>query len=184
MLEKRFTSVPPQAFTADGAANGIITIDNTAHFKVKQEIILRADTLPNLELEVKQVYSTNQMRVGPRGKPIADSADVSAYTTALNAAIFANEQSRPKIPFEEHTRAVYEEEPTVATRVIGVGRTGSTVNWEQDGITPTEWDDVQLEYDIDQFVTDVEFFLRGESLTHLELTYDINKRLVRARKIY
>lgn len=126
MLEKRFVAIAPQFFTADGQANGTITVADTRLFKVKQEIVIAATTLPNLDnLEVKRINSATQLIVGPRGANINATQDVSAYTTALGANIFANEQKRPSIPFEEFTRAVYEEEPTVANRTVLVDALGN-----------------------------------------------------------
>ena len=46
MLEKRFIAVPPQLLIADGTANGIVTVANTRLFKVKQEVVLTAISLP------------------------------------------------------------------------------------------------------------------------------------------
>ncbi len=125
MLEKRLVAVPPQSFTADGGADGIITIADTRPFKVKQEVILTANTLPNLDdVEVKRVISPTQLAVGPKKGNIDTRTDVSAYTVALSGAISANEQKRPSIPLEESTRAVYEEEPTVAWRSMLVDKFG------------------------------------------------------------
>lgn len=136
MLEKRFIAVPPQSFTSDGTANGVITIaDNAcALFKVKQRIILMASTLPNLELEIKEIDSEENIRVGPiPGKPGINSgidarSDISAYTIALGATISANIQKRPAIDNAEIVRATYQEEPAVALRSILVDECGDTIN--------------------------------------------------------
>jgi hypothetical protein len=125
MLEKRLKSVPPQSFTADGTANGRITVGNATSYKVKQQVFISADGLPNLELEIKHVDSANVIYVGPRNGSINTREDISAYTVALNAKIGANEQKRPSVPYEEINRAVYEEEPTVALRTIPVDRLGN-----------------------------------------------------------
>ena len=125
MLEKRFAAVPPQAFTADGTDRGIVTIADTSLFKVKQQVILMS---PNVALEVKKVISPTQMMVGPISPDINTYQDISAYTVAGSAFIFANEQKRPSIPFEESTRAVYEEEPTVAVRTVLVDKYGNKIS--------------------------------------------------------
>lgn len=125
MLEKRLKSVPPQSFAADGTANGKITLANASTYKVKQQVFISANGLPNLELEVKHVESDTVLFVGPRNGSINTREDLSAYTTTLNAKIGANEQKRPSVPFEEINRAVYEEEPTVALRTIPVDRLGN-----------------------------------------------------------
>jgi len=129
VFEKRLAAVPPQAFIADGTDRGIITLADTRFFKVKQQVILMASALPNLDaIEVKKVISPTQIMVGPTGPDINKYQDVSAYTTAALSFIFANEQKRPSIPFEESTRAVYEEEPVVALRVIPVDEYGDKYN--------------------------------------------------------
>lgn len=128
-MEKRFKAVPPQAFTADGTVVGQITINDTRFFKVKQVVILTANTQPNLELEVKRVLDDGEtMFVGTIGKNIDERIDISAYTVALNAAIFANEQKRPSVPEQEIERLTYEEEPTVARRVVLVDQVGEKYN--------------------------------------------------------
>lgn len=125
-LEKRLYAIPAQLFTANGTTDGLITLASGAcRFKVKQEVFLSANTLPNLDcIEVKRVISDTQLYVGPKGGNIDARIDISAYTTALTARISANEQKRPSIPNEEIVRAVYEEEPTVATRVVMVDKCG------------------------------------------------------------
>jgi hypothetical protein len=118
MFEKRLAAVPPQAFTANGTDRGVVTIANTSLFKVKQQVSLMASALPNILLEVKKIISPTQLIVGPISPDINSYQDISAYTTAQISFIFANEQKRPSIPFEEFMRAVYEEEPTVALRTM------------------------------------------------------------------
>src|ERR1051325_6662277 len=97
MFEKRLAAVSPQSFTSDGTSRGIVNVADAGLFKVKQQVIIKANTLPNLELEVKQVTSPTQLMVGPPSGDIQAFQDISAYTVALAAAIFANEQLRPKI---------------------------------------------------------------------------------------
>lgn len=129
MLEKRFAAVPPQLFASNGTTNGVVTIADTSLFKVKQQVIITASALPNLDkIEVKHVISPTQMIVGPRTGPINSFTDVSAYTTAGTAFIFANEQLRPTITADDFERAVYEEEPTVAKRVILVDKFGNKID--------------------------------------------------------
>lgn len=127
MLEKRFPVVPPQAFTADGTANGIITIPDTTLFKVKQDVFIAGAALTTLDkLEVKNVLSRTQMVIGPDSGPINKTIDLSAYTVAANSVIFCPaEQKRPDINSDEFERAVYEEEPIVAKRVILVDDLGN-----------------------------------------------------------
>lgn len=131
MFEKRWAAVPPQLFIADGAANGTVKVTAVACklFKVKQKVIISAATLPNLDqIEIKKILDDNTIIIGPQSANIHTYTDLSAYTTALGAFIFANEQHRSSIPFEEVNRATYEEEPTVAERVILVDECGDKYN--------------------------------------------------------
>jgi len=126
MLEKRLKAVPAQLFAANGTADGIVTIPDTSLFKVKQHVIVAASTLPNLDkLEVKNIISPTQMVVGLQTTNIFLPFDISAYTAALGANIFANEQRRPTITSDDFERACYEEEPTVAKRVVMVDKFGN-----------------------------------------------------------
>jgi hypothetical protein len=138
-LEKRFYAVPPQLFTADGTANGVITIASGACtlFKVKQKIYISATGLPDLFLEIKEIDNDDNIQVGPipgtlgipgQNTGITARTDISAYTVALGAAIFADEQKRPAIDNIEIVRAVYSEEPTCAQRGILVDDCGDTYN--------------------------------------------------------
>ncbi len=140
MLEKRFPAVAPQALTSDGTSTGVVTVADTSLFKVKQEVILSANTLPNRDdVEVKNVLSPTQLVVGPKTGDITSVSNVSAYTVALSAAIFANAQLRPKISSDHFERAVYEEEPTVAKRVILVDKFGQ--KYETDNPLPVQLSD-------------------------------------------
>lgn len=130
MFEKRWAAVPPQLFTANGTANGEIKVANTAchFFKVKQKVFLTASSLSPLDnIEIKKILDDETIIVGPCGSNIHSTINISAYTTALGAAIVANEQMRSSVPLEEFTRAVYEEEPTVANRTILVDECGNRI---------------------------------------------------------
>lgn len=118
MFEKRLKAVPPQLLTADGTTDGLVTVASTKYFKVKQQVYLSALALPNLSAEIKAIVSHTQLYVGPINGSIRTRLDVSGYAMIAGATIAANEQMRPSIPFEEFTRAVYEEEPTVALRTF------------------------------------------------------------------
>jgi hypothetical protein len=137
MLEKRFYAVPSQPFTADGTVAGVITIAGNACalFKVKQKVYLSATGLKDIYLEIKEIDNEDNIQVGPiagtlnvpgANTGITARTDISAYTVALNAAIFADEQKRPAIDIIEIQRATYSEEPTCAQRGILVDDCGDT----------------------------------------------------------
>jgi hypothetical protein len=129
-LEKRFAAVSAQVFTANGGTNGSISIADTRLFKVKQHVVISATGQINLELEVKKVIGPTSMIVGPITGSINTFTDLSAYTTATTASVFANEQRRPTITADDFERAVYEEEPIVAKRVILVDEFGNKYDTE------------------------------------------------------
>lgn len=135
MFEKRWAAVPPQLFTSNGTPGGVITVIDSSLFKVKQQVNIIANTLPNLNLEIKSVPNDVTIIVGPIGANIFTYSDVSAYTTALSGAISANEQKRSSVPVEEINRAVYEEEPTVALRNVLVDKHGKKI--DSDNPLPT-----------------------------------------------
>jgi hypothetical protein len=129
MFEKRLAAVPPQLLISNGTTDGVVNVASTDYFVVKQKVYLTATSLPNLDgLEVKKILSSVQLIVGPENGNIDAVTDISAYTTPLGAAIQANIQKRPSIPFEEYMRAMYQEEPTVAMRTFIVGKTGEQVD--------------------------------------------------------
>lgn len=127
-FEKRLPRVAPQPFTSDGTAKGVLTVADSCIFKVKQHVLITADGLDPLELEIKCIDSSTSIRVGPRGGSIKATTDISSYTTVLNAAIEALEQKHPAVPVQEIERYIYEEEPTVAQRTILVDKLGSLID--------------------------------------------------------
>lgn len=128
MLEKRFYAVPPQLLTTDGSANGYVTISNACNIVKVKQVVSVTDSLGNLRTyEVKRVDEPDRVYLGPIGKPLLCYDDLSTYTTANGAFLFADEQQRTKIAEQEIPRAVYQEEPTVAVRSILVDDCGDTI---------------------------------------------------------
>jgi len=128
-IEKRLKAVPLQLFIVDGTSTGKVIVVNTRLFKVKQKVFLKSSTQPNTDnLEIKRILSQTEMLVGPEKQPIHVVSDLSMFLVANGASIGANEQLRPSIPTEEINRAVYEEEPTVAYRVVQVDELGAPYN--------------------------------------------------------
>jgi hypothetical protein len=64
------------------------------------------------------------MYLGLPSDPIFTYRDISQYTTADNAVIYADEQDRPSIVPDAYNRAKYEEEPVMAERVVLVDKNG------------------------------------------------------------
>lgn len=137
MLEKRFSAVAPQALTANGTAEGKITVADTRLFKVKQKVFLQSSTQqPRDGLEVKKIINRTEMIVGPEKSAIHITSNVSDFLVVDTATVAANEQFRPIIPSEEFNRAVYEEEPTVAIRSMLVDKEGK--DYRTDNPLPVE----------------------------------------------
>jgi hypothetical protein len=127
MLEKRFYAVPPQLLTTNGSPNGYVTIYNACGILKVKQVVSVTDTLGNLRTyEVKRIDEPDRVFLGPIGKPLLSYDDMSAYTTANGAFLFADEQQRTKIAEQEIPRAVYQEEPAVAIRSILVDDCGDT----------------------------------------------------------
>jgi|GEM_PF-2379132 len=128
-IEQKWLSVPPRLFTVDGSSLGIITLANAKGFKVKQLVVISAVSLPDLRLQVKRVISDNQLIVGPIPTRAGESlltkrSDLSAYTVSLGAFVYAEEQEKAKLKPDDIWQAVYDQEPTVAVRTVGVDQFG------------------------------------------------------------
>ena len=151
MLEKRWKAVPAQLFTANGTTDGKITIAGACHlFKVKQQIILKSSTIPSHDiLEIKRITDDNTLYVGLKSKNIDSRYDVSGYLVVDGASIEALEQHRSSVPFEEFTRAEYEEEPVVAKRVILVDECGEKYTEDNRFPVDTQVTINNAEFDID-----------------------------------
>lgn len=143
-VEKAWPAIPERSLTADGGQYGELQVSSTEGFKVKQIITIKSDTQQSQFLEVKRVVDENLMFVGPSGK-ITDRSNITTYTTADNARIYAKEQRRPKISPEEYERAVYEEEPTVAKRIIPVDQFGKLITKDNPLPTSAQIDEVNID---------------------------------------
>jgi hypothetical protein len=132
MREKWWDAIAPRFFAANGGTtsagnSGLITLSSTIDYRVKQQVIVLATGQLSLELEVKQVDSETTMWVGPPGN-INLRQDLTNYTTANSAQIFANTQPRPAIPEKDYQRAMFEEDPVNARRSILVDDFGDKYN--------------------------------------------------------
>jgi hypothetical protein len=130
-LERNWSAISARPLTSDGTDSGKVTISSTKNFKVKQQVLIKATTQPDLLVEVKRVISSTELLVGPKGS-IKLRTNISSYTTALSASISAPEQERPSISPADYERFVIEEEPTLAKRVILVDSLGNKID-DDDG---------------------------------------------------
>jgi len=132
-IEKKWETIPPRSFTADGTVDGIVTVNTTIGFRVKQKVLLKQGPVPTGEpFIINRVLSETQLRVGPIGRSIAECADISSYTVASGATIEVREQPHNPIEQKEHERAVYEEEPIVAKRVFLIDTFGNPAAYVKD----------------------------------------------------
>lgn len=192
-LERKWNAVPPQSFTANGSAQGLVTVLDTAGFKTKQVAYLKNNTIPNpLAVQVKRVLSPTQLIVGAIDNKIAQyiSLDISAYTVVSGASIGAEEQNKNNVPSDDHYSAIYESDPTIADRVVPVDQYGNIIS--QNNPLPTQpvgsasdkdWDDLLIGRDpVTQDITTATYKKNGNTVRTLTLTYDANENLQEVKK--
>jgi hypothetical protein len=132
-IEQSWSVVAPTLFTANGTTLGVVTVADTAGFKVKSQVIISMPGLPDLTLQCKRVVSTTQLIVGPIPITIGQDSlttrtNISAYTVLGGAFIYAEEQPKRKFKEQDIWQAVYDQEPTVALRTVGVDEYGNYWN--------------------------------------------------------
>lgn len=130
-IERLWEEIPARAFTADGQANGIVTLESTIQFRVKQKIKLTAIGKETLQLQVKRVISTTQMILGPDDNQINSRVNLSSYTLGLTPMVSAPEQNKTSIPDKDQAYMTLEREPVNARRVFVVDDFGNPI-----GTTP------------------------------------------------
>lgn len=189
-IERLLESLGPVAFTANGAANGTVTVASTSGFKVKQSIVISAISLPTLTIEVKRVLSPTKMIVGPvvtTGKFLSRQ-DLSQYTLATSPTIRAEEQPKARLTPNDIIQAVYEQEPSVAIRTVGVDEFGN--KWSVSNPIPVvsagvakSFDDVILTRDSDGDIILVQKYLAATLIRTQALFYDVNKDLIEVKDV-
>jgi hypothetical protein len=179
-IEKKWAAIAPVAFIASGSRRGRVTIASTAGFRVKMEVAIGHPTLPTLLLEVKRVLSATQMDLGDPAKSINDRTDLSAYD--FQAYVFADEQIRPDIPLKEIERALYEEEPVVAKRVVPVNQFGQvnspaspSYSAQVNALVSDPFDTITVTaQDANSNPTSIAYSFKGNLVATLTITYDAN----------
>ncbi len=129
-VEKKWLGASATPFTSDGGKFGVVTVADTAGFKVKGFAAILANTLPPLQVQIQRVVNKTTMIVGILGSQPALNffIDVSAYTVAKGATIAFPEQDKNKIKPDDIFQAVYEADPTVALRTVFVDQYGNFYN--------------------------------------------------------
>lgn len=129
ITERRIYAIPSTLFISDGTNKGQLQVTDNSLWMVGQIVVLTSDTQDNLELKIKRILpDKNTMFVGPKDKNIHVRTDISDFLITDNAALQSNEQERPSVPEQEVERATFEEEPTVARRVIIVDKWGCRID--------------------------------------------------------
>ena len=133
-IEKSWPAVAPQLLTADGTAQGVVTVANSAGFKVKQQIVVVATGLPSLTVKIMRFISPTQFYVGPitptAGQGLTGRQNISAYTVAAGAYVYAETQPKVTIKPEDIWQAVYRQEPGTTIGVEIDDQWGNPINAE------------------------------------------------------
>ena len=103
-------------------SNHKITVSSTLGLKVKQVITLSKAGVTSQQFEIKRVFSSTMIMVGPIGKNIKETSEAVLFN---GGSLAAHEQSRNKLGDAPIMRAVYEEEPTIALRTVSVDAFGN-----------------------------------------------------------
>lgn len=101
---------------------GVVTVPtDTRYLKVNQDVEVRVAGQPVLQLTVREVLSESQLRLGPFESPFKADPSIPATLAAYaGGTMTIPQQERSPIKAEVITRALYEEEPTVAMRTVAV----------------------------------------------------------------
>jgi hypothetical protein len=130
-FEKLLEAVGATPFTANGTALGRITLAKPWTFKVRQRLTILSDTQAGQEVQVKRVEAT-VLFVGPLDNNPLTRTNITAFTVADNAVIFASEQVRPNLKEESQAYLPddleHSEEPTNAKRVEVVDPDGRPID--------------------------------------------------------
>lgn len=128
ITEKRLLAVSPQSFITDGSSLGLVVIANSTLFRVGQIVAVKSSAQDSQLFKINRILGTTELYLGPLKGRIETRADVSSYLVADGATVSATEQQRPSIPEQEVERITYEEEPTVARRVVIVDPVGARID--------------------------------------------------------
>jgi hypothetical protein len=166
-IEQKWPAVAPQLFTANGSQHGVIKVESAAGFKVKQKVVVSAVGQDILQLQVKRVIGPDTIIVGPAPNAQTQNknsltmyADLTAYTVAASAHIYAEEQDKAKLKPDDILQAVYRQEPGTTIGVEIDDQYGNPIDSVRDnnGINRLAVDgqfhaevDVQVDVDVDGF---------------------------------
>lgn len=128
--QNQWPAVTVQTLSANGGANGLVTVPSTDGFFVLQ-IVKMANSTPKTEyFQVLEVVSDTQLYLGALSnvgdkRYRANGADLSAYTTALSSTILAEQQNK-RLPSPQYVLpSAYMAEPISAHRSLLVNARGA-----------------------------------------------------------
>lgn len=130
-IERLWEEIPARAFTANGQANGLVTLESTIQFRTNQKVKITSTGNPDKVLVIKRVVSPTQMFLGPDDKNIKSRENLTLYTLAAMAMVSAAEQNKTSIPEKDQLQMTLEREPVNARRVYQVDDFGNAI-----GTTP------------------------------------------------
>lgn len=125
MTSKYWHPVPPSLVTANSTRLGELILADTVGFRVGMLALVQAATLPSIMLEVKGVFSKNNIELGPNDGNFKTRTNVSAYTLALGANLSAPVQPATSTPIPDQENLSFEELPIRARRVFQVDPYGN-----------------------------------------------------------
>lgn len=130
ITEKRIYKIDPIAVISNGTTAGAIQVPDNSLFIVRQVVILKSNTQAPQTFKVNRVNSNDKVTIylGPDNGHISKRSDLSAFLTADNTTIEANEQPRTTVPEQEIERHTYQAEPAVARRTILVDKYGCRID--------------------------------------------------------
>lgn len=168
-IEQKWPAVAPQLFIADGGQYGIIKVSSAAGFKVKQKVVITAIGQNTIQAQVKRVMGPDTIVVGPfpteqNKNTLTARTDLTLYTVAASASIYAEEQDKVKLKPDDILQAVYRQEPGTTIGVEIDDQYGNPIDSVRDnnGINRLAVDgqfhaevDVQVDVDVDGFYDSV-----------------------------
>lgn len=121
-IEQKWPAVAPQLFTGNGTQYGVIKVVDASGFKVKQKVVISAIGQPQIEVQVKRVIGPDTIIVGPfptsqQNNTLTSRTDLTVYTVATSASIYATEQDKSKLKPEDILQAIYRQEPSTTVGV-------------------------------------------------------------------
>jgi hypothetical protein len=134
-IEKAWLPIAPRLLTSNGKKNGEIQLSTTKSFRVGMIVLLSSNSLPTPKsFKIKRIID-NKVYLGSPDKNILHREDMTGYLLADAAVIWANEQEKAKVPFDDQEMASWEHEPINGRRVFLIDEEGNP--YGEDNPVPT-----------------------------------------------